>query len=105
MKLFVKDRGTQGKIYLNVQAATRSELISIIGSQFFSVNGQPYHVNEVDAETDANNTASGAIVGGLIGLMAGPLGILAGGLIGGMLGNSGDKGEIQKVSNFKNSRV
>ena len=105
MRLFVKAKGTQEKIYLNVQAATRFELVNLIGSPWFTANGQPYHVNDVDAEVDVNNTASGAIVGGLIGLMAGPLGIIAGGLIGGMLGNAGDKGENQKVINFKNGRV
>lgn len=105
MKLFVRDRVTQQKINLNLLASTRNELANFIGSPWFTLNGQSFHVNNVVAETDINNTASGAVVGGLIGLIGGPIGILAGGLIGGLLGNEGDKGEIQKVNYFNSSKV
>jgi len=105
MKLFVIDRTTQQKIYLNLIASTRHELVNLIGSPWFNLNGQDFHVNDVIAETNANNIAAGAIFGGLIGLLGGPIGILAGGLIGGMLGNEGDKGESQKVNYLNSDRI
>lgn len=105
MKLYVLDRSAKQKIYLNLIASTRHELASLIGSPWFILNGQNFHVNNVIAETNANNTTSGAVCGGLIGLLGGPIGILIGGIVGGMLGNEGDKGENQKVNYFNSNRV
>lgn len=105
MKLFVKDKISNTRIPLNILASTRNELANIIGSSWFSLHGQQYHVHEVVAETDSNNTAAGAIVGGLIGMLGGPAGILLGGALGGALGNENDKSESEKVRRFNQSRV
>lgn len=105
MKLFVRDKISGTKIYLNILASTRSELAHIIGSTWFSLHGQQYHVHEVVAETESNSTAAGAVVGGLIGILGGPVGVLIGGALGGALGNENDKTEAGKVSRFNQSRV
>ena len=105
MKLFVRDKISNNKIYLNILAATRSELANVIGSPWFSLHGQQYHVHEVVAETDSNSTAAGAVVGGLIGILGGPIGVLIGGALGGALGNESDKTETNSVLRFNQSRI
>lgn len=105
MKLYVHDKAINAKQYLNVVAATRSELAMAMGSPWFSLHGSVYHVHEVLAESDNNNTGAGVIVGGLIGLLGGPLGVLIGGTIGGALGNENDKSEASKVNKFNTSRA
>src|SRR5580704_15671056 len=98
MKLYVWDGANQQKVNLNLLASSRNELANLIGSQWFSLNGRNFHVNNVIAEAETNSTAAGAVVGGLIGLLAGPIGILAGGLLGGAMGSEGDKAEVQRVN-------
>jgi hypothetical protein len=105
MKLFVRDKISNNKIYLNIHAWTRSELANVIGSSWFSMHEQQYHVHEVVAESDSNSTVAGAFVGGLIGILGGPIGVLIGGALGGALGNESDKTEIKSVSRFNQSRV
>jgi len=105
MKLFVRDKASNNKIYLNTLASTRSELANVIGSPWFSLHGLQYHVHEVIAESDSNGTATGAVVGGIIGILGGPFGILIGGALGGALGNEGDKSESSNVLRFNQSRV
>ena len=104
MKLYVTN--PQGnREYLNVLASTRQELANIIGSHWFTFNGNQYHVHQVVATVETNNTAAGAVIGGLIGLLGGPFGVLLGGTIGGALGNEGDKSEVSRVRYFNQSRV
>lgn len=105
MKLFVINKITKQKEYLGVLAPTRIALTTLIGSPWFNIHGNIYHVNEVVAESQSNNTAAGAVVGGLIGLLGGPLGVLIGGALGGALGNENDKTETTGVNNFNNSRI
>lgn len=105
MKLFVRDKTSRKKIYLNILASTRSELAYIIGSNWFSLKRQQYHVHEVIAERSNNSTATGAVVGGLIGVLGGPVGVIIGGALGGALGNENDKTEIVKVTRFNKSKV
>lgn len=104
MKLYVSNRNGVRE-YLNIVASTRQELANMIGSPWFTFNGNQYHVHQVVATTDTNSTAAGAVIGGLIGLLGGPFGILVGGAIGGALGNEGDKTEVNKVGYFNQSRV
>lgn len=104
MKLFVRD-SAQNKIYLQVIAPTRYELARVIGSPWFTLNGEQYHVHQVVAENEGGNTATGAIIGGIIGLIGGPVGILIGGSLGGALGNEGDKSDKVKVNRFNTSRI
>ena len=104
MKLYVT--GQDGnRIYINVLASTRQELANRIGSPWFIVHGQTFHVNNVRAQTSGSNTASGAVVGGLIGILAGPIGILAGSILGGAIGNGSDKTENAQIMYFENSRI
>ncbi|MGV3598239.1 MAG: hypothetical protein ACO1PI_10255 [Bacteroidota bacterium] len=105
MKLFVIDKKSKQKIYIDTLANSRSELARRIGSPWFSLGGFQYHVNEVIAETTDNSTATGAVVGGLLGLLGGPVGVLFGGILGGALGNETDKTDTQNVNLFNNSRV
>ena len=104
MKLFIKNK--QGvAIQLATIAPTRFELANLIGSQWFIVNNETYHVNQVYAVTTSNKTAAGAIVGGLIGLLLGPEGLIIGGALGGVLGNSDDQTDIRRVKLFNQSNV
>lgn len=101
MKLYVNQSGT--KAYLDLNVASRQELARSIGSPWFNLNGNVYHVNEVNAETTINATATGAVVGGLIGLLGGPLGALLGGVVGGAIGNSDDNKDSLIVKRFNQS--
>ena len=104
MKLYVKNSlGTA--IPLDVTASTRSELASIIGSPWFVLSNENYHVNQVYAVANTNNIAPGAIIGGLIGLLLGPEGLIIGGLIGGALGNTDDQKDLKKVQQFNQSKM
>jgi hypothetical protein len=103
MKIYVNDK--KGKVYLNYQVSTRSELARLIGSPWFNLNGKQYHVHQVLAESPAVSTTAGAIVGGIIGLLGGPVGVLIGGALGGAIGNEGDKSEMFKANYFNQSKV
>ncbi|MEI9918946.1 MAG: hypothetical protein WDO14_09115 [Bacteroidota bacterium] len=105
MKLYVHDKNTKVKSYLDIVAPTRGELARTIGSGWFSLLGNQYHVHEVIAESSENNLTAGAIVGGIIGLIGGPLGVIIGGSLGGALGNESDKGEANKVHRFNSSSI
>jgi len=104
MKLFVTNSSNQS-VYLNLSASSRQELMQKIGSTFFYLQGENYHVNDVVAIKDSSNTSAGALIGGLIGLLEGPIGVLIGGAMGGLIGNSSDEEESRKVNAFNNSWV
>lgn len=103
MKLYIRTKHPTQKLYLKIVASTRNELASIIGSPYFLVNGQTYHVDSVVAEKESSNATAGIIIGGLIGLLAGPLGAVTGSTAGGLIGSSADQDEEKKVSIFNNS--
>ena len=105
MKLFVENITTGDRIYLRDIAPTRRDLVQMIGSAWFNIDSDQYHVNQVIAEHNNSNTATGAIVGGLIGLLAGPVGVVIGGALGGALGNGSDKSEEYNIERFNNSRL
>lgn len=102
MKLYITNRANE-KVFLNLTAGTRQELVNLVGSQVFRLGDEIYNVNQVKAEADTNNTATGTLVGGVLGALGGPVGILIGGLVGGLLGNSSDDTEKVKVDQFNNS--
>jgi hypothetical protein len=103
MKLFVVNINNQ-KVYLNLIAPTRRELMSQIGGQNFILGTTLYSIYDVHAENDSNSTAAGAIVGGVVGAFGGPVGIIIGGLLGGLFGNSSDEVETSQVKKFNLSR-
>jgi len=109
MKLYVNskivnDNNSSKRIYLDVVAKTRHELTKTIGSEWFVLDNQQFHISDVYAEkSDLNNTASSAVIGGIVGALGGPFGIFIGSLIGGAIGNSSDEDEKDKVELFNNS--
>lgn len=105
MKFYVTDPRSKQKIYIDFKAASRLELLQLIGGRVFILHGQVYNINDIKAESSDNNTISNAVVGGLIGLLGGPIGVLAGGLFGGLIGNDNDQTESRKVETFNNTKV
>ena len=105
MKLYVRDKHSNEKIFLNITASNRRELARVIGNQWFTLNNYEYHVHEVVAESSNNTTVAGTVVGGLIGVLGGPVGVLIGGALGGVLGNESDKSESAIVNRFNQSLV
>jgi hypothetical protein len=105
MKLYVIDKTSNEKVYLNTTSPSRLHLAETIGNQWFELQGQIYHVHEVIAEKESNETTAGAIIGGLIGLLGGPYGAVIGGLVGGAIGNENDKPEKKFVEFFNESHV
>ena len=100
MKLYVINPSTKRRIYLKIDAHTRSELRRLIKKDVFTIRGKKYSINDVYAEDDSNSTTSGAVIGGLIGLLGGPIGVAVGAAAGGLLGNSINDGERKKVNSF-----
>lgn len=103
MKLFVFDRNSQNKIYINLLASTRIQLADLLGSPIFTINNKQYHVNDVFAESDINNVLVGSVTGSVVGILGGPYGVAAGAVIGGYLGSKIDKTENEKITFFNNS--
>ena len=99
MKLFVYN-SKRDKVYLNVEAESRTELMSQIGGESFTVGGEVYSVDNVIAENNSNSTTTGAFVGGLVGVLGGPFGIVIGSVVGGLIGNGSDDHETKKVNEF-----
>lgn len=104
MKLYVIAPDSK-KIYINVTANSRYELLEEIGGEYFSVNGVNYSVNDVYAEKGSDNTALGMVIGGALGLFGGTPGVLLGGAIGGALGKNSDDAESKAVRIFNSRKV
>ncbi|WP_152006254.1 hypothetical protein [Desulfoluna spongiiphila] len=106
MRLFVKHRVKDKKIYLKQLAYNRSQLLEIIGSRQFKLEGESYTIEEVFAEKgDDNNSVLGALAGGAIGLAGGLPWLLAAAAIGSFIGKNSDEKEIQKVEFFNGSSI
>lgn len=102
MRLYIVNKN-QEKIYLDMSARSRSELMHKIGYEFFSVSGEVYTVWDVYAEADSGSTGAGTVIGGVVGLLGGPIGAIIGGALGAAIGNSQDVSEKEKVEFFNNS--
>ncbi len=87
MRLYVINPDSKRKIYLKVNAISRSELKRRINKEYFTIRGKKYSINNVLAENDADSTTSGVVIGGIIGLLGGPIGVAIGATAGGILGN------------------
>lgn len=101
MKLYVYD--AQGnKKYLNLLVHTRQSLAKQLGSAHFQLEGNIYHVKQVNAEK-SENTALSMVLGGALGLVGGVPGVVIGGIIGGLLGNDSDKKDELMAEEFNRS--
>lgn len=105
MKLYVLNKGNNGKVFLRTVAPTRDSLAKKLGGKVFKANGTTYYVNEVVAEKGSDNTSIGMLVGGVIGAIGGGPGVAAGGLIGALLGKEQDKKEDAEVAEFNRSFI
>lgn len=103
MKIYIEDKETKEKIYLNVKANTRSELAKQLGSKRFKAKNKMYYVNQVRAERGSDNTSAGMILGGVLGLFGGPVGMAVGGALGTILGKEQDQKELKEVEEFNRS--
>ncbi|MBS1652816.1 MAG: hypothetical protein JSU07_12480 [Bacteroidetes bacterium] len=104
MKLFVRSKVNQQKVYLNLSASTRNDLRIRFNGDYFTVgDGHIYGVHEVYAESESNSTAGGAVIGGLVGVLGGPIGLLLGAGLGGLIGNNSDQDENNRVNAFNRS--
>jgi len=63
MRLYVKDRQTGKKTYIQNTANSRKELAQRLGSDRLKVNDKVYSVNLVTAESDNKTAPAMAIVG------------------------------------------
>lgn len=73
------------KEVLDISPETRQHLAQKIGFEF-SVKGEYYTIDNLNAESSSNDTAGGAVIGGLLGLLGGGTGVIVGGIAGGIIG-------------------
>ncbi len=104
LRLYVTNKNGK-RIYLQVVAPSRRELVQKLGGHRFIVNGIQYSINDVKAAPSNENTAASMVIGGAIGLLGGVPGVIAGGALGGLLGNEKDKKEKLLVDQFNRSKL
>jgi len=87
MRLFVFNRLTNAKVYIEDKAIDREDLVSQVGSYFLDINGISYSVNEVYAESNIGGGVALTILAGagIGGAFKGGYGLLVGGIVGGVL--------------------
>jgi hypothetical protein len=88
MKLYVIDRDSRQKKYLNAIAQNRKSLLPEAQQQTIAVDGHIYEISEVKAEPEEDSTAVGGLIGGIIGALAGGPGVIIGGVIGAAIGKA-----------------
>lgn len=104
MRLYVIDKKTKNKIYLDIDSTTRSELSVRIPKRRFNVEGMDYSIDEIKAEKSTNKTALSMAIGGVVGLVGGTVGVVAGGVLGGIVGRIQDIKETAAVNAFNGKR-
>jgi len=112
MRLYVICKECGEKVYLDIVAYTRKELLEKIGNYSFRVRCNQcgyedyYTINEVTAEPTFGSTVAGAGIGALIGgVLAGPIGLLLGGALGGTAGMNAEEQEKENVERFNEEVV
>lgn len=105
MKLYVIDRNTRAKRYLNVTAPDRASLRKAMGKSSFVLHGTPYLVADVLAEPSTDSTAVGGLLGGVIGAAGGAPGVIIGGILGALIGKDQTEKEQLQVTAFNGSPV
>jgi outer membrane lipoprotein SlyB len=105
MKLYIVDKITKEKTYLQLVAPDKTEFSKKIGGQVFFVNGNTYSVNDVTAEPTTDSAAVGGLLGGFVGSVGGAGGVILGGLLGAIIGQSqGDKDQ-KEAERFNGSNA
>ena len=105
MKLYIIDKITKEKIYLQLVAPDKTEFSEKIGGQVFFFNGNNYSVNEVRAEPTTDSAAVGGLLGGFIGSVGGAGGVILGGLLGAAIGQSQADKEKKEAERFNGSHI
>ena len=105
MKLYIVDKSTKQKVYLQQIATDKKELSQKIGGSVFFINGTTYTVNEVQAESTTDSAAFGGLLGGFVGSVGGAGGVLLGGLLGAMIGKSQADKEKNEAERFNGSNA
>lgn len=105
MRLYVTDKETGERIYLQIWAKNRKDLFSSVGAESFQVNGKQFLIEDVNAEIGSDNTAISAAVGAFIGLIGGTPGVIIGGILGGLLGNEKTKEQQHEADEFNRSKI
>ncbi len=107
MRLFVNDRLTNTKIYIQGKAIDRHDLAVQIGSYYIIINGTTYSINEVKAESiTGRNIAVSAMAGaGIGGLLKGSYGLLAGGIAGIVFGAVTKPKNQHAIDRFNHTRT
>jgi len=107
MRLYVVCRECGDKIYLDIVANSRKELLEKVGKYSFEVRCYHcgtlnyYTVNEVIAEPSVGTTLAGAGLGALVGgVLGGPIGLLLGGALGGAAGANTEEQEKENARRF-----
>ena len=104
MRLYVASQSGK-RIYLQVVAPSKRELVQKLGGHRFTVNGKQYLINNVKAAPSNENTAASMVIGGAIGLLGGVAGVIAGRVLGGLLGNEKDNKDKLLVDQFNRSKL
>lgn len=105
MKLYVINKETKDKKYLNIIARSRDELKAKLNSQALIIDGETYRISEVNAEADTNTALAGGILGGALGAIAGGPGVFIGGLIGAAIGSSQIQKDKKESEEFNGSEA
>ena len=103
MKLYVKNKKNQEKIYLDTIAPSRLALFQKLGTPSFNLGEETYSVSDVHAEPGTDSSVTGAVSGLLVGALAGPIGILLGLGAGLLIGSSVQTETNVEVNKFNES--
>src|ERR1700752_362314 len=104
MRLFVIDKITKQKVYLDLNSPTRLALFQKLGAEHLYVNDKNFHLSEVLAEPGSNSSITGAVSGSLIGALGGPIGIIIGLGVGTLIGSGVQQEENTEVNTFNESQ-
>ncbi len=111
MKLYIRCRHCNNRIYINSTARTRNELpfrftLQCLEPNCFLHGRNVYSPNDVYAESEQMGSLSGAIILGGLGLLSfGILGGLIGGGAGFLVGRPSDNDDMQAARIFDESRL
>ena len=104
MRLYVNDKETNEKIFINNIANTRKQLAKEIGSTKIKINNMNFYIQDIKAISN-DNTASTMALGGVVGVLGGIPGVIIGGIVGALVGANTENNDQLKVDIFNKSKV